>query len=238
VLVSNNVYQFSSVSLSAGGLAEKHKIKLLAKMQEEFPNYEEAHLDDLFFWVSEIPVNGIETFLRGKAMELFEQRFGPNFSYNVSIWLRLVQGEIIRKNNFPPEDIANVEQLIAKKCIGRTFIDKTLEEIESNHKSTADLGHIKIRLASEGWSDIALMKLDKAFSSAISDFNNPTNKECNTLQQHIKDILKNTNLDSMNIAQILEKVFDNLGSENLVPPPYLNKEYICALTILVIHEEL
>jgi len=114
ILVSNNAFEFGADNLCAGELDEKYKAKLLLKMKEEFSDYTKNHLDALFFWVSDIPVDGIETFLRGKAMELFEERFGANFSYNVATWLRLVQGEITRKNNFPPEQISTVEQLISK----------------------------------------------------------------------------------------------------------------------------
>jgi len=85
---------------------------------------------------------------------------------------------------------------------------------------------------------MALIRFDKALASAVADFNDPTNKECNTLQKNIRDILKKYDLDSMNIAKILETVFDDLTKSNLLPPPYRNKEYICALTVLVIHEEL
>ncbi len=238
IRVSNNAYEFSAINVCAGQLDNKFKTKLLSKMQEEFSDYEEARLDDLFFWVSDIPVDGIETFLRGKAMELFEEKFGKNFSYNVATWLRLVQGEIVRKNNFPPEEIDTVEKLISKKCIGKSFIDETLNEISSKHKSSADIGLIKNRLSESGWSDVALMRLDKSLASAIADFNDPTNKECNTLQKNISAGLKKYDLDSMNIAKILESIFNDMTQGNLVPLPYRNKEYICALTILVIHEEL
>jgi hypothetical protein len=238
ILVSNNAYEFSSVNVCAGQLDDKFKAKLLSKINEEFSDYEETHLESLFFWVSDIPVDGIETFLRGKAMELFEERFGNDFLYNVATWLRLVQGEIIRKNNFPPEEIDTIEKLISKKCIGKSFIDGTLNEISKRHKSSADIAPIKIRLSEAGWSDIALMRFDKALASAVADSNDPTNKECNTLQKNISDGLKNYDLNSMNVAQILEAVFNDLTEASLVPPPYRNKEYICALTVLVIHEEL
>ncbi len=238
ILVSNKAFKFSADNICAKDLNEKDKEQLLLKIQEEFSDFVEDDLDSLFFWVFGIPVDDIEDFLYGKALKLFDKEFGAEVSYNVPNWLRGIQGEIARRNNVSPDKITNVEQLISKKCIGKSLIDKTLNDIRKKHENKIDIISITRSLSESGWSDILLMRLNKKLTPATVDFRNPTNKECNILQKNIKDILKKYDTDSMDMADILETVFKDLTVSNLLPKPYQDKEYICALTILVIHETL
>ena len=238
ILVSNKAFKFSADNICAKDLNEKDKEQLLLKIQEEFSDFVEDDLDSLFFWVFGIPVDDIEDFLYGKALKLFDKEFGAEVSYNVPNWLRGIQGEIARRNNVSPDKITNVEQLISKKCIGKSLIDKTLNNIRKKYENKIDIISITRSLSESGWSDILLMRLNKKLTPATVDFNNPTNTECNTLHKNIKNILKKHTTDSMGIADILDTVFENMTASNLLPKPYQDKEYICALTLLVINETL
>ena len=238
ILVSNKAFKFSADNICAKDLNEKDKEQLLLKIQEEFSDFAEDDLDTLFFWVFGIPVDDIEPFLLGRATELFEKEFEADVSYNASSWVRLIKDQIDRKNNVPPDQITTVEQLVSKKCIGKSLIDETLNEIRKKHENKIDIISIKSSLSKSGWTDVGLINFDKALVLVMKDSRDSENTECDKLQEDIKVILQKYDIDSMTIADISDTVFEDLTASNLLPSPYRNKIYICALTLLVIHEKL
>ena len=59
-------------------------------------------------------------------MELFKVRFGEDHGCNVHSWVRLLQSEIVRKNNCTSDKVKTVDDLIAKKCIGKKAVEESL----------------------------------------------------------------------------------------------------------------
>jgi hypothetical protein len=238
ILVSNNAFEFCDDSICAVDMEEKHKTKFLAKLKDEFPGATDDILQKLHFRVSAIPIAEIETFLRGRAVNLFEQRFGPNVTHNVVSWIRLVQGEIARRNNYPSTEITSVADLIAKKCIGRSLVAQTLDSVEAMHSNAPNLDWISATLKQGGWSDAQIMKLNKAFPRAVADYQNPTNDECLMIRRRIANHLKSLDVNATPIAQIMDGTYTELSKDANLPSPYASKDYLSALTILVYNEGL
>ena len=236
ILVSNNAFEFCDVDICASDMDAKYKIKFLNKLKEEFPKFTEDKLAQLHFKVSKIAVDHIDTFLKGRTQELFEKRFGKDFTINVATWIRLIQGEINRKNNHPADDINNVADLIAHKCISKSFIEQTLTDVENRHKNTPDIGWLKNQLSAHGWSYNDVMAFDKAYARALAEYNDPNNEECLLLQKCIAGKLSALKSQE-NISDFLEAVYSSLLSAGEIPMPYQNKFYVYALTVLVQYEK-
>ncbi len=236
ILVSNNAFEFSDADICASEMDSKHKQKFLNKLKEEFPEFSEDRLVQLHFRVSKIAVDHIDTFLKGRTQELFEKRFGKDFKINVSTWIRLIQGEINRKNNHPATAINNVDDLIAHKCISKSFIEQTLTDVENRHKNTPDIGWLKNQLSAHGWSYDDVISFDKAYARALSDYNDPNNEECLLLQKCIAGKLSLIKTQE-NISDFLDAVYSELSSAGEIPAPYQNKFYVYALTVLVQYEK-
>jgi hypothetical protein len=238
ILVSNNHFEFSATSVAAARIAEPYRKKLIGRLKEEFPQSDLTVLERLHFFVSEIPVDEMETFLKGKVVELFEDRFGPNFTENILSWLRLVQGEIKRKNNYPDEKIGSVADLIKHKCLGRSFIAQTLDEIESAHRVPPDLTLVKGALLEEGWSLVKITRMDKKIPRALADYNDPSNLECKGIAEEIRKIIKGLDLTTAKLSEVLDVLFDKIDQATKIPLPYRDVAFIGALGLLIYYEEL
>ena len=236
ILVSNNAFEFCDADICASEMESKHKQKFLKKLKEEFPEFSEEKLAQLHFRVSKIAVDHIDTFLKGRTQELFEKRFGKDFKMNVSTWIRLIQGEINRKNNHPAEGINNVSDLIAHKCISKRFIEQTLTDVENRHKNTPDIGWLKNQLSAHGWNYNDVLAFDKAYARALADYNDPNNEECLLLQKSIARKLSSVKTQE-NISDFLDAVYSEVLTAGEIPAPYHNKFYVYALTVLVQYEK-
>lgn len=238
ILVSNNMFEFTLEDVNASEIDQKHQDKLLKKIKEEFPSMENKVLSSLHFHVSEIPVSEIETFLKGETLNLFTKRFGEDFTQNVSSWIRLIQGEIARRNNFPSDEISTVEELKSYKCLSRSFVDHSLDEVEKRHKNAPNTQHILDELQTCGWVLHERLQLDKALIQAVSDYKNPANSECITVCQHIEAHLDTLNISDLALSELLESTYLHLKAEDLLPGPYQGKMTAYALIILVYYEKL
>ncbi|WP_417464661.1 dsDNA nuclease domain-containing protein [Kordiimonas sp.] len=238
LLISNTYFDFATETICAENLDEKYKTKLIEKISEEFPERDAEDLLKLIdFVVTEIPLSSMDTYIRGATVDLFTSKFGDGFQYNVNSWIRLIQGEITRKNDFASADIKSVSELIEKKCLSSDFIDQSLEKISQLHSNAPDLQIIKIELKSEGWSAVNLLKLDKAIAIAAKDYVDPSNTECRVLCETISSILDGQDAD-LSIGGIIEQTFGSLQERASIPSVYDDKYTISALTILVLNESL
>src|SRR5262249_37585751 len=148
-------------------IGEPHKTKFIKALAKEFAGTEQGTLEKLHFHIANLPVDEMDTFVKGKATELFEKRFGLGFTLSPTSWLRLIQGEIRRRNNYPDEKIAGVKDLLENKCIGRSLIEQTLDNVEKTHRPPPDLSAIRAELARAGWPLQSLIKFDKAVVRAV-----------------------------------------------------------------------
>jgi hypothetical protein len=238
ILISNNRFDFSPVSISASAIGDTYKKKLLEKLTAEIDTAAADVISKLHFHVSDIPVGGIDTFLKGRALELFEKRFGLNFTENVLSWLRLIQGEIARRNNYPDEKINSVSDLVDYKCLGKKFIDGTLDEVAAAHRKAPNLDHVKSMLLDEGWTTIQITRLDKKILTVAAEYNDPGNLECRNLAEKIREVIVTYDLDVVPLSEILDSLFEKLEVRAAVPAPYRDSAFVNALGVLIYHEEL
>ena len=107
---------------------------------------------------------------QAEAMELFRSEFGENHGFNVHSWVRLIQSEILRKNNYASDKITTVQQLISNKRIARGAVEQSLVLISANRKAVPDMSIVNAELSANGWSARDLMRLGKAMPQAASDY--------------------------------------------------------------------
>jgi hypothetical protein len=238
VLVSNTPFEFSDVGIAGSAIAEPHRAKLIKGLTKEFPGTEEETLQKLHFLIANLPIDEMDTFVKGKAVELFEKRFGINFTQNAMSWLRLIQGEIRRKNNYPDDKITNVKDLLDNKCIGRTLIEETLNDVEKQHRPPPDLSAIRSELQKGGWALPSLIKFDKAVARAVADKSDPSNTECQRLVDSIAAYFASVDIESAALPSLLDALYAHLLNEKKLPPPYQDKPFVCALGALIYHEKL
>jgi len=115
IAVSNVPFEFSDKNVSAKDLPEKYRNKILEKLKAEIPTLSDGLIDNLHFMVTGVSIDAIQSFLSGEAMELFRCKFGEDHGFNVHSWIRLLQSEIARKNNYASDKITTVSELISKK---------------------------------------------------------------------------------------------------------------------------
>lgn len=161
VLVSNVAFEFSDQNISARNLSPNYRSKIVARLKEEISTFSDDQIDNLHFVVTGVSIDAMHSFLHGEAMELFKTRFGEDHGCNVHSWVRLLQSEIARKNNYPSREVNNVDELILNKCIGRSAIDASLELVTAQRKIPPNLSIVSDALSEAGWSSQDLMRLAK-----------------------------------------------------------------------------
>ena len=238
VLVSNTPFEFSSTEIAGEDIADAYKEKLIKALSKEFSGAEAEVLQKLYFMIANLPVDDMEAFVKGKATELFEKRFGIDFTLSPTSWLRLIQGEIRRRNNYPDEKITSIQELLDNKCVGRSLIEQTLENIEKAHRPTPDIGMFKTELKEGGWSVGALVKFEKAVSKAAADYSDPSNTECKRLADAVVEFLNGMDLENTSFSALLDLLYETLTAEQKIPRPYQDKFFICALGALIFYEKL
>lgn len=236
VLVSNNVFEFSDTVICAKDLEEKHRTKLADKITDELPALNEDILDRIYFRVVQIPIEQVETYLRGKAVDLFESRFGSDFTEAVLPWLRVVIGEASRKNNFPPDSVSDVPTLIEKKCIARSFVETSLDVVEARHRPAPQIGSLVAKLLMEGWDAKDTTRIEKQTATAAADFTDPQNTECTLLCDAIREALSNGPNSADGLGVVLTDTYKTLDTSGAIPHPYNDLGYMHALILLVFHE--
>lgn len=238
VVVSNNPFEFSNVDINFGDLDDTTKLKISTKLKEEFAQLDTTIIDSIRFKVTNITIENMDTHLRGSVVDLFEKEFGSDYSQNVLSWLRLIAGEIKRKNNYPPEKVTTAEELIEQKCIGRSLISASLENLRVDHNPAPDLAQIHVMLMAQGWSDKKLLGFAKAFPVAVSDYQNPMNIECQELCEKIGDELDilTTSLESM--TELINSTLNTLKHDLDNMAPYQNEMYLSSLIAVVYYAKL
>lgn len=236
VLVSNNVFEFADTLICAKDLEEKHRTKLIEKIQDELPSLSEAVLSQIHFRVVQIPLDQVETYLRGKAVDLFENRFGSDFTEAVLPWLRVMIGEAHRKNNYPPDAIGDVSTLIEKKCISRSFVENSLDVVEARHRPAPQIGSLVGKLLIEGWDAKLTTRIEKQTATAAADFTDPHNTECKLLCSAIREAFIDGPDSADGLGAVLKSTYDTLESSGTIPAPYDDQGYMYALILLVFHE--
>ncbi|MCA0848102.1 dsDNA nuclease domain-containing protein [Salipiger thiooxidans] len=238
ILVSNNVYEFSEEDICADDLEAKFRGKLLEKLQEEISGFDEARLKKLHFKVTGVSLDAMRSFLDGEAMELFCQKFGEDHGLNVRTWVRLLQSEIRRKNNHPSDAIASAEELVEHKCISHEFVEETLHTMHAKARDCVDINFVSQLLHAASWNSLDIFRLQKRIPQASNDFYDPTNKEVRDLSISIKALSVDQHGETKELPLFLSEVADALkpvaGSFN----PYLERDYLFALGVLVYYEEI
>lgn len=238
ILVSNNAFEFSDKDICAKDIGEKFREKLLEKMKEEIPGFDPMKIEHIHFKVTGVSLDAMRSYLNGEAMELFCEKFGEDHGLNVRTWIRLLQGEIARKNNFPSNKITTADELVKMKCIDQPFVESTLATIQEGTRKPVDVNFILQLLSSSGWKQIDVMRLQKKIPQASSDFLNAANSEVEKLAEEIKSRICDAAGKPKELSDFLVEVAADLSSADSPFNPYLQKDYLHALGVLVYYEEI
>jgi hypothetical protein len=235
ILVSNVAFEFSDKSVSAKDLAPKFRDKIKERLTKEIPKFSEAQIDYLHFYVTGVSIDAMQSYLHGEAMSLFKARFGEDHGCNVHSWVRLLQSEIARKNNYASDQVKTVNDLISKKCIARQAVDDSLALISAQRKSLPNMALVYSELKGAGWSPRDLMRLNKKMSQAASDYTDSTNLEAAKIIERLESLYH----DQPNEIDL--PVFVGLAEQALLEGlsvPYNDRAYLAALSVMVYHEEI
>ena len=235
-LVSSNPYEFSGKDLSFSSLQQKHKKRIEKAIAKEVSGFDGANLQKMNFRISGIPVDKMSTFVQGAAVDLFAHKFGSTHPPVLS-WVRFVQGEITRKNNYVGPILTSAD-IVAKKCVGRAFIDDTLEFITSLRAAPVDWQSIRDELKSEGWMAPDLIRLEKALARALVDLQDPSNVECQGVVDLIEQDMKAMDLDSIPLSALIAALAPVVANKLDAKSPYREDWYLRAAIVLVRNEKL
>ena len=166
--MSNVGFEFSDKDVSAKDLSANYRDKIIARLKAEIPTFSEEQVENLRFVVTGVSINAMRSFLHGEAMELFKVRFGEDHGCNVHSWVRLLQSEIVRKNNCTSDKVKTVDDLIAKKCIGKKAVEESLALV-CTRKTAPDMTIVNSELKAAGWTAPDLMRLTKKMPQAVAD---------------------------------------------------------------------
>jgi hypothetical protein len=234
ILVSNVAFEFSDQNISAKDLPPNYRDKITERLKNEIPAFSEAHVESLHFIVSGISIEAMQSFLHGEAMELFKIRFGEDHGCNVHSWVRLLQSEIARKNNYASDKVETVDELILKKCIGKNAVDESLALISMQRKTAPEMTIVNGHLKDAGWSSQDLMRLTKKMPQAVADYTDSTNLEAVKIVQQLEAIFQRSasGMDLSTFVGVAEKTI--LSG---LPIPYNDRLYLAALSVVVYYEE-
>lgn len=235
ILVSNVAFQFSDADIAARDLDEKYRKTIQEKLKAELPGWTDTRIENMHFMVSGVSIDAMQSYLHGEAMALFKSHFGEDHGLNVHSWVRLVQGEITRKNNHLSDTIATASELIAKKCMSRSEVIGTLALV-AKRKRAPDMNLVNQALLAAGWSASDLMRVGKNLPIATFDCTDATNAEVIKLVSAIEAQFDANGDGVVTIGEFLDVVYRELIST--IPPPYNDKFYLSALAILVFHEKI
>lgn len=238
ILVSNNAFEFAEKEVCAKDLDEKFRKKLVEKLQAEIPGFDQTRLKKLHFMVTGVSLEAMQSFLEGEAMELFCQKFGEDHGLNVRTWIRLLKGEIARKNNYPSDQITNANDLIHYKCVDQPFVENTLNVMHSKTQQPLDVGAISSYLADAGWNQVDVMRFQKKIPQANNDYYDPLNKDVKEIAKFMRAKVRGEDKNPVELTNFLEEVAREIGNNTKVFHVYRQKEYLHALGALVYYEEI
>ncbi len=238
VLVSNNVFEFADNELCAKDLDEKLRKQLLSKLKDEIPGFDEKLIEKLHFLVTGVSLEAMQSFLEGEAMNLFCHKFGEDHGFNIRTWIRLIKGEIARRNNYPSDKIVTADELIEKKCIDQPFVEGTLDIIHAKSKPTLDVSIIANHLITAGWSSTDVLRLQKNIPEASKDFYNPLNGEAKGIASIMRASVNDQNGVTLELNVFLDKVVDQVMIDNSIGHIYKKTDYLRALGALVYYDEI
>lgn len=238
VLVSNNAFEFADKELCAKDLDARLRQRLLDKLKDEIPGFDENRLEKLHFLVTGVSLEAMQSFLEGEAMALFCHKFGEDHGVNIRTWIRLIQGEITRRNNHPSDTITTTDELIEKKCIGHALVEGTLNHIHEKTKQTLDVATVSTYLTSAGWSAADLMRFQKKLPEARTDLCNPLNGEVQDIADKMRAIVADENGAPANLSNYLYKCVDIAMNDDSIGIIYKQMDYLRALGALVYYDEI
>lgn len=237
VIVSNNAFEFAGAEICATDLDQKFRDRLLKKMQAEIPGFDASRLARLHFRVTGVSLEAMQSFLEGEAMELFCHKFGEDHGLNIRTWVRLIKGEIARRNNYPSDKITTPAELVAKKCVDFPFVEKTIDVMHSRAKRPIDVTAIITEMSSKGWSSVDVMRFQKRIPEASTDFYNPVNQEAAFIILLMRSEVKDSNGEPVEFANFIEIVTQKTIKETSVSSIYRQIDYLRALGALVYYDE-
>lgn len=238
VLVSNNAFEFADREVCAKDLDENFRKRLLVKLADEMPGFDGNRLEKLHFLVTGVSLEAMQSFLEGEAMELFCHKFGEDHGLNIRTWIRLIQGEITRRNNHPSNTIMTTDELIEKKCVGPALVEGTLNHMHAKTRKTLDVATISNYLAAAGWAMADLLRLQKKLPEASVDYYNPLNGEVKDIADKMRKIVLNEIGATIDFNDFLDKCVDMIMNDDTVGHVYKQKDYLRALGALVYYDEI
>lgn len=237
ILVSNNSFEFTDKESCAKDLDAKFRTKLCEKLKDEVQNFDEARLEKLHFLVTGVSLEAMQSFLEGEAMELFCSKFGEDHGLNIRTWVRLVKGEIARKNNYPSDQIKDSSDLILKKCVDHSFVEKTLTVMHAKTRRPPDIGAITLHLTTAGWKPFDIICLEKKMPEAHRDYYDPTNREVKDIASYIRSqVFTADNSNPCELSDFLLGVAAKVESDPNVFGLYKQRGYLWALGVIVYYE--
>lgn len=238
VLVSNNAFEFADKELCAKHLDEKLHKRLLDKLTDEIPGFDEKRLEKLHFLVTGVSLEAMQSFLEGEAMELFCHKFGEDHGLNIRTWIRLIQGEITRRNNHPSDKITTTDELIKKKCIGPALVEGTMNHMHAKTRQTLDVTTISNYLTAAGWPMTDLIRFQKKLPEASTDYYNPLNGEVKDIADKMRIIVTDENDSPVDLNIYLDKCVDMAMNDDGIGSIYKKPDYLRALGALVYYDEI
>ena len=238
VLVSNNAFEFSDANVCAADLDEKFKKRLLTKLQSEVEDFTEEQLKKLHFHVSDVSLTAMQSFLEGEAVELFSTKFGEDHGLNVRTWIRLLQSEITRRNNFPSDKITDADQLVAEKCIDDQFVEATLTHVHGKARQGLDIATVLKVLGEANWAEFELLRLQKRISEASADFFDPLNFEVQEIAENMSQCASDWSNSPPGLAAFVEQSVDAVMQNSEIDAFYKRNDYLGALSCLIYYEKI
>ncbi|HEX4693359.1 dsDNA nuclease domain-containing protein [Sphingomonas sp.] len=237
VIVSNNAFEFAGTAISADALDQKFRDRLLEKMQSEIPGFDASRLAKLHFRITGVSLDAMQSFLEGEAMELFCQKYGDDHGLNIRTWIRLIKGEIARRNNYPSDKISTPADLVDKKCIDFPFVEKTLDVMHARTKRPIDVTAVISEMSSKGWSSIDVMRFQKRIPEASIDFYNPVNQEVVSIVSLMRCEVNDLTGSPVELTDFMTDVVEKIMKDGSVGSIYKQTDYLRALGALVYYDE-
>lgn len=237
-LVSNTVFDFSDSDVCASDLHQKLRTKLVNKLKQEIPDFDETYLEKLHFKVTGVSLDAMDSYLSGEAMTLFSHKFGEDHGLNIYTWIRLLRSEIRRKNNHPSDEICSANELVTHKCISQGFVEETLNTMHAKARDTVDMTLVSTALLQEGWGQQDVMRLRKKLPQASNDYYDPTNKEVRDIAEQMKAHMTDSQGGGKNLGAFLVDSAAALAKKAGGFNPYLQQDYLFALGVFVYNEEI
>jgi Cap4 dsDNA endonuclease len=237
ILVSNNAFEFADKQTCAKDLGEKFRSKLCEKLKDEIPGFSEHRLEKLHFIVTGVSLEAMQSFLEGEAMELFCDKFGEDHGLNIRTWVRLVKGEIARRNNYPSDRVKNANDLILRKCVDHSFVEDTLNLMHAKTRRPPDMAYISTSLTSAGWKMSDIMSLEKKMTVAHRDYYDPTNEDAKGIAQYMRSkVISSDDGEPHELSDFLISVAATVESDPNVFVAYKHRGYLWAFGVIVYYD--